>query len=422
MPQRNELKYLLEEIRVFHRNLSKDNLERRKREDVAHRKLRKLDKFRNNYRHLVELFNKSNSDFKVKEEVKSYTVAIHKYLESIKDNLESRLVEIRTEQEEQSNADLKPINSDINSDTSDSDCSGEGVNMSEKFDLRTAAGLLPVMDGSENSTKQLIDAIELYDALLDAAGKKLLTTYVLKTRLSQSAKIRLNSTYVTNELLISDLKKHFITKKSVPYLSGQLNNAKQDGRSIEEFGRKIEELLVDLTITQAEGDENSIAILRGVNEKIAVNSFAKGLQNHDLRTIIKARNYNRLNEAIQGAKDEELPTSNAQVFHVRGRPKFRSGSGSRFFRNNNNYSNRSANHNRGDVSFANNNRQSPRNFNRTYGRSGYSRRGNFSRHNQQRGYFASDSIGHLKEDGTGSSHENQSHLSNRTEHFFRASK
>lgn len=416
MPQRKELRYLLEEVRVFYRNLSKDNLERRKREDVTHRKLRKLDKFRDDCKLLVELFNKSNSDFKVREEVRSYIASINKHFEIIKDKLESRLAEFRPEQDEQRRGELNPINPDLNSDTSDSDCSGESVtiNMSEKFDLRTAAGLLPVMDGSENSAKQLIDAIELYDELLDTAGKKLLTTYVLKTRLSQSAKIRLNSTYVTNDALVSDLKTHFITKKSVPYLSGQLNNAKQNGTSIDEFGRKIENLLVDLTITQADGNENYVPILRGINEKIAVNSFANGLRNSDLRTIIKARNYNQLNEAIQGAKDEELPKDNAQVFHARGRQNFRSSPGFRFFRNKNNFTNRSASHNnqvgnQQNNSINNNNQNTfnNRGFNRVYGHRGYRRsRGSFPRNNQNRAYSA------ISKDCSEGSHENQ---------FFRVS-
>lgn len=418
MSQGNEFRYLLEEVRVFHRNLNKDNVERKTSEEVTRRKLRKLDKFKDSYKQLVELFNRSDADPKIREEIKAYTVSINKYFEGIKYSLESRLVKIRTEQAEHSEGNLSSVNSNIKTDFTDSDCSDESENMSEKFDLRTAAGLLPVMDGTENSTKQLIDAIELYDALLDAAGKKLLTTYVLKTRLSQSAKIRLNSTYTTNANLVDDLRNYFITKKSIPFLSVQLNSAKQNGKSIEEFGKTIEELLVDLTITQADGNENSVTILREVNEKIAIHSFANGLQNHDLRTIIKARNYNKLNEAIQGAKDEELPKRDAQIFHIRGRQNFRSGQGSRFFRGNN-FGNRSVNPNRGNTKFSSNSRNlnqgnyNNRGFSRGYERN-YSRRGNFSRNNQVKGFFANTSSEPLDM-------ENQYHSSNTTDQFFRVS-
>lgn len=64
--------------------------------------------------------------------------------------------------------------------------------MGENFDLRTAASLLPSMDGSEEATKQLIDAIELYSELLDQSSKPLLVKYILKAKLNQNAKCRLN--------------------------------------------------------------------------------------------------------------------------------------------------------------------------------------------------------------------------------------
>ncbi|KAK9886522.1 hypothetical protein WA026_016798 [Henosepilachna vigintioctopunctata] len=47
--------------------------------------------------------------------------------------------------------------------------------------------------------------------------------------------------------------------------------------------------------------------LRHVNKRIAIHTFASGLENIDLRTKVKARNYQSLSEAIQGAKDEENP-------------------------------------------------------------------------------------------------------------------
>ncbi|KAG5860846.1 hypothetical protein JTB14_014026 [Gonioctena quinquepunctata] len=206
--------------------------------------------------------------------------------------------------------------------------------MTEKFDLGTAASLLPVMDGTENVTKQLIDSIELYDALLDDAGKKLLTNYILKTLLSQSAKMRMNNAYVRDAQLILDLKTHFITGKTISALSFQMHNSKQRHCSIDEFGKSIEELLVYLTITQAEGNQNAIQVLRGVNEKIAINAFCNGLQNSELRTIIKSRNYSKLSDTIQGSKDEAIPKQNAQIFHMQGRKNVRHNTGNnRLFRN-----------------------------------------------------------------------------------------
>lgn len=199
-----------------------------------------------------------------------------------------------------------------------------------KFCLKTATTLLPIMNGSEEVTKQLIDSIELYDTLLDAESKTSLIQYVLKTRLSQNAKLRLKTTYATTTDLIRDIKKHFLTVRSAAALSQQLINSKQAGKSIDDFGINIESLLTQLTISQAEGNDGTIDTLRAVNEKLAVNVFANGLQNSELRMIIKARNYTKLADAVKDAKEEEPPRQyNQPLFFMRGRNDFRRGSNNR---------------------------------------------------------------------------------------------
>ncbi|KAG5867950.1 hypothetical protein JTB14_007649 [Gonioctena quinquepunctata] len=121
--------------------------------------------------------------------------------------------------------------------------------MGEKFNIRTASNLLLVINDNEESVKQLIDAIELNDSLSDNDGKSLLTKYGLKTRLPQSAKMR-------------------------------------EDKSVDEFGKSIEQLLVNLTIAQSEGNDEAMQVLKGTNEKIALDVFANGLRNHDLRETI----------------------------------------------------------------------------------------------------------------------------------------
>lgn len=317
-------RYLLEEVRVFQRNLVKDSIKRRQNVAVTNRKFKKLDKIKNELTDLKLQFQglpQEQRDSSIKD-VKEYVTNINKYIELIDSSLKSRLELPRTEQTESLLDKGKTSSND-----SDSDCSEEEIKMGEKFDLKTATSLLPIMDGTEIVTKQLIEAIRLYGEMLDADGKKLLINYVLKTRISESAKIRLNKTYTSYENLVQDLQSYFISKKSAASLSVQLNNSRQHGKSIEDFGRTIEELLIDLTISQADGNDDSIPILRNVNEKLAINAFANGLQSNDLRTIIKARNYSKLGDAIRGAKDEVLARNDSQpVFHFRSR-----GSNSRNF-------------------------------------------------------------------------------------------
>lgn len=205
-----------------------------------------------------------------------------------------------------------------------SDCKIQ-VTMSEKFDLRTAASLLPSTDGNEEATKQLIDAIELYSELIDENGKSLLIKYVLKTKLTQNAKLRLDSAYNSVDNLLRDMKKCLLSQKSPAILSNQLHCVKQDGKTIDEYAKKVETLLFDLTTAQAENDATALGVLRKINEKIAINAFTNGLRNNELKTIVKARDYKCLKDAVTGAKEEELnvgPYTGNKVFHIKGTRNF----------------------------------------------------------------------------------------------------
>lgn len=314
---------LLEEARVFYRNLNKDSLERRKSKKYINSKVNKLNKIRSELGSYRENFNLGQHDPKTIAIVRECVKEIEKVLKLSQNTLDSRLLALEEVDESGANQ------TDSSGSESEIFFLSEQVNlpkpekMGEKFDLKTASSLLPVMNGSELITKQLVDSIEWYDALLDQAGKKLLTTYVLKTRLSEGAKLRLKSAYASNDILIQDIRANFISKKSPAVLSVKLNSAKQRGKSVEEFGKSIEEMLVDLTISQANGDAGTAEILRPVNEQIAINSFANGLQSNDLRTIIKSRNFQSLSEAIRGAMNEELTHDTPKpFFHMRGNNKF----------------------------------------------------------------------------------------------------
>ncbi|XP_045541923.1 uncharacterized protein LOC106707614 [Papilio machaon] len=101
-----------------------------------------------------------------------------------------------------------------------------------EFDLKTACGFIPILDGKEDTVKQLIDAVEMYSEMLSEGGQQLLIKFVLKD----------------------------------------------------------------------------------------------GLRSEKLSTIIAARNYSSLQDAIQAAKDESVPSSSAEVFMMtsthRGRNNF----------------------------------------------------------------------------------------------------
>lgn len=202
-------------------------------------------------------------------------------------------------------------------------------NTEMEFDLKTACSLIPVMNTKEESVKGIIDSVEMYSEMLKPEGNTLLIKFVLKSRLSENAKLRMSAMYSSVSDLVKDMRKILLTKKSFVAIQSRLQSATQGWRTIDEFGTEIENLFTDLTISQADGDKQTYSVLKTINEKIAVKRFSDGLRDSRLSTIIAARNYEQLKDAIQAAKDEEMTTastSNAEgvMFYNsrRGRGKY----------------------------------------------------------------------------------------------------
>lgn len=190
-----------------------------------------------------------------------------------------------------------------------------------EFDIKTATGLIPVMDGKLETTEKLIDAIELYLGC-NKEDEKLLIIFILKTRLNKYAKLKLKQEYDTLKNLIIDMRKFLLIKKSATSLITQLSNCRQNNISIDQYGTKIEELFSELTISQADGNAKAYEVLRPINEKLAIKKFSDGLNNKRLGIIMAARNYENLQEAVRAAQDEQLerPTSpRGHLMHARGR-------------------------------------------------------------------------------------------------------
>lgn len=200
----------------------------------------------------------------------------------------------------------------------------EYENMSEKFCLKTATSLLPKMNDSESVTQELIDAIELYSSMLGDDGRQLLINFVIKCRISNGAKLRLSTTYNTVESLVRDMHKHLLTKKSDTAIHQQMLNERQGDRSIKDYGSEIERLFIDLTISQANGDQSAYKTLQPINERNAIRCFANGLRSQRIGTIISARNITELKDAIRVAEDETNSLPNQQVlsYNRSSRPNF----------------------------------------------------------------------------------------------------
>lgn len=247
-----------------------------------------------------------------------------------------------------------------------------------EFDLKVACSLLPAMDGKEETTKRLIDSIEMYGDMLDEKGKTLLITFVLKSRLSENAKLRITGKYKTFQDLVKDLRSHLLTRKSFTALQARLQNIQQGSNSIEEYGTEIEKLFTELTISQSDGNTSAFDVLKPLNEKLAIKRFSEGLRSSKLGTIISARNYSSLKDAIQAAKDEDTTcqSSSGNVLHAfrygRGFNNSRRQGHRHFDNNRGQYIN---SYNRGYYNRYNHRRQTWRGNFRGYNGNGYNYRG-----------------------------------------------
>ncbi|OWR48834.1 hypothetical protein KGM_213884 [Danaus plexippus plexippus] len=186
----------------------------------------------------------------------------------------------------------------------------------DKFDLKVALSLLPVMNDTLSNLRQLIDGIEYYSSVLNTESQMYLTSFVLKGRLSQSAKLKLATKYDTVPDLLNDMKRLLLPKKSTNALQKQFFNCRQNDESINVFVKTLSELFVDLTISQSEGNDEKFKILKSINEKQAIRQFSDGLRNRRIGTIITAQKFENLKDAIQAAIDEDISgsSSTAEVF------------------------------------------------------------------------------------------------------------
>ncbi|KOB74421.1 Uncharacterized protein OBRU01_03944 [Operophtera brumata] len=89
--------------------------------------------------------------------------------------------------------------------------------------------------------------------------------------------------------------------------------------SIAHYAEKIEDLFVNLTISQANSDEKACEILRPINEQLAIQKLADGLRNRQLSNIIAARDYSNFKDAVRAATFEviEQPSGSNTIFNMR---------------------------------------------------------------------------------------------------------
>lgn len=181
----------------------------------------------------------------------------------------------------------------------------ETITTMATFDLKVALTLLPVVDCDETQINQLIDGIEYYSSTLRNEDQPLLINFVLKTRLSSSAKTKINKSYVSVADLIKDIKNVLIPIKSYTAILDRMLRCRQGNKTIEVFGSEIEKMSNDLSTAQANGDESAYNLLKPINEKMAIKRFADGLNNARTSIIVTSRSVSTVRQAITIALEQE---------------------------------------------------------------------------------------------------------------------
>lgn len=283
-----EFDNIYNELRKIRTYLIKIGPKRRLESKVSSRKLEESTNLFHSFKKTCKEIEDNIKEFKNEE-----LILINEYRYKI----EELFVEIKELCEKESSCS----NSDFESLSEDE---GKIVKMA-KFDLKIALNLLSVMTNDELGIKQLIDGIDYYSSILDSQSQEQLITFVLKSRLSQAAKLKLASNYDSVKDLLHDMKVQLLPIKSAVAIQSKLHSFSQKQMSIDEYGKAITEMFVDLTIAQSEGKPSNYQVLKPLNEKQAIKRFADGLRNRRLSTIIAARNFESLKDAVQAAVDEE---------------------------------------------------------------------------------------------------------------------
>ncbi|KAH9639627.1 hypothetical protein HF086_010034 [Spodoptera exigua] len=251
-----ELNDIYEKLRKLKENLFKLSLERRTPERLKE-KLNEATIIYNDYSVLL---------VSIRKQIDNKTIS-GESLSLVKSHCD-KIVEL--------NAQIQEFCSKLHLPVTRSSCEqfGETSNLESKmeFNLKIALSLLPVMNNEELTTRQLIDGIEYYSSTLKTEQCKLsLINFVLKSRLSQQAKLSLKSDYPSIDALLTDMRMILLPKKSAIALQNKLQTSRQDQRSINDYGKELTELFMDLSIAQAEGKTENLKILQPLNENKLLN-------------------------------------------------------------------------------------------------------------------------------------------------------
>lgn len=177
------------------------------------------------------------------------------------------------------------------------------------FDLTVFNDMVPKFDGKINDFPKFVRFGGLYYRSLNAEGKVEFELY-FATRLTGKAYDLFEfGGFQTWETFVSAAREKFQKKKSTSILMLELMKVKQENNeNIRAFSDRVEilkNLLNEACMEIKFENRTAVNHFRILNEQAALRAFQDGLIG-EMKLLIKARNYRTLNEAIQGALEEDL--------------------------------------------------------------------------------------------------------------------
>lgn len=242
------------------------------------------------------------------------------------------------------------------------------------FDFKTATSLVQPYDGSPGGLDSFVDASNLLQELTEAANAAVAAKF-LKTRLTGKARIGLPEGANTIALIVQDVKNRCQDKTTAESIQAKLKAAKFKNSS-QNFCEEIEKLAFQLKSAYI-SSKIPEDVASKMSTKSGVDALINGINNQEVKLILKAGTFTDLKDAIQKVNENVLENSNVQVLSFNGRQNnFRKNN--RYNHNNgrnNNYRNHNGNRNNNHGS---NHVYPQRNHNPNYSQQRYSHSQNFN--------------------------------------------
>lgn len=233
---------------------------------------------------------------------------------SVFSHLEAPNVEIKKENEpirfnslitqQENNNEIRSTNS-----SEDQSIMPNSSDTAAMFDVSTFHKSIPEFDGNVENLNRFIACCDHFQSSLPDNSMKVTFLKALVRKFIGRAFDFYNKkdNWESWDELKLALKSYFSPTQSFEGYQIELCKCKQDKLSVREFGERIEKILVEINKISNRieiAGENGGKFFKIQNEKLAVKSFLNGL-NEPLKTILRSRKYNLIQDAIKDAIEIE---------------------------------------------------------------------------------------------------------------------